>query len=248
MQFHPDRNPGDKTAEHKFKEINEAYDVLKDDQKRAAYDRFGHRRLRERPWARGGAGGFDFAAGGGGFADIFEEMFGEFMGGRRGQQARQRGGDLRYNMEITLRRPSPASRRRSAWRARPPARPAHGSGGGEGLQAHHLPDLPRQRQGPRSPRASSPSRRPAPAARAAARSSTSPAAPAAARAAAARTRPSTSPSRRGSRTAPASAWPAKARRACAARPAAISTSSSPWRPTSCSSARAPISIAASRSP
>jgi molecular chaperone DnaJ len=99
MQFHPDRNPGDKSAEHKFKEISEAYDVLKDDQKRAAYDRFGHRAFEN---GHGGqAGGFDFAAGGG-FADIFEEMFGEFMGGRRGQQARQRGGDLRYNMEITL--------------------------------------------------------------------------------------------------------------------------------------------------
>jgi len=101
MKFHPDRNPGDKTAEHKFKEISEAYDVLKDDQKRAAYDRFGHRAFENGGAGAGHPGGFDFNAGGG-FADIFEEMFGEFMGGRRGQQARQRGGDLRYNMEITL--------------------------------------------------------------------------------------------------------------------------------------------------
>jgi molecular chaperone DnaJ len=100
MKFHPDRNPGDKTAEHKFKEISEAYDVLKDDQKRAAYDRFGHRAF-ENGTGGGHPGGFDFNAGGG-FADIFEEMFGEFMGGRRGQQARQRGGDLQYKMEITL--------------------------------------------------------------------------------------------------------------------------------------------------
>ena len=101
MKFHPDRNPGDKTAEHKFKEISEAYDVLKDDQKRAAYDRFGPRAFENGGAGAGHPGGFDFNAGGG-FADIFEEMFGEFMGGRRGQQARQRGGDLRYNMEITL--------------------------------------------------------------------------------------------------------------------------------------------------
>src|SRR5215470_9678860 len=98
MKFHPDRNQGDKTAEHRFKEISEAYDVLKDDQKRAAYDRFGHAAF-ENGNGRG-FGGFDFSATG--FADIFDEMFGEFMGRGRSNQARGRGADLRYNMTITL--------------------------------------------------------------------------------------------------------------------------------------------------
>ncbi|MDR3535257.1 MAG: molecular chaperone DnaJ [Acetobacteraceae bacterium] len=99
MQFHPDRNPGDKQAEAKFKEASEAYEVLKDDQKRAAYDRFGHAAFEQ---GNGQAGGFDFS-GTGGLGDIFDQMFGDFMGNRRGGQTRPRtGADIRQAVEIDL--------------------------------------------------------------------------------------------------------------------------------------------------
>ncbi len=107
MQYHPDKNKDDKAAEAKFKEINEAYDVLKDDQKRAAYDRFGSSAFDGSGGGGFRSGGFnpsDFQGFGGSFSDIFEDVFGDMMGGRggRGSGSGLRGADLQYNMEITL--------------------------------------------------------------------------------------------------------------------------------------------------
>jgi molecular chaperone DnaJ len=109
-KLHPDANPGDKTADAKFKELNEAYDILKDPQKKAAYDRFGHQAFEgNQGGGRPGGAGFgpEFNSS---MSDIFEDLFGDFMGGQGGQRGRgQRGGngatrgaDLRYNMEISL--------------------------------------------------------------------------------------------------------------------------------------------------
>ncbi len=104
MKYHPDKNAGDKEAEKKFKEISAAYEVLKDEQKRAAYDRMGHAAFEGGMGAGGGgahSAGFGFESAG--FGNIFDEMFSEFMGGQQRQaESAQRGADLRYNMEITL--------------------------------------------------------------------------------------------------------------------------------------------------
>ncbi len=105
MKLHPDQNKDDPEAEEKFKKLNEAYDVLKDEQKRAAYDRFGHDAFQNGGGAGAGAGPGDFS-GFGNFSDIFEDVFGDFMGGgprgAGGGNRAMRGSDLQYTYEMTL--------------------------------------------------------------------------------------------------------------------------------------------------
>ena len=98
MKHHPDRNKDDKKAERKFKEAAAAYEVLKDSEKRSAYDQYGHDAFRQ----GGMGGGQGFGDFGGGFSDIFEEFFGGGFGGQSRQRGPQRGNDLRYNMSISL--------------------------------------------------------------------------------------------------------------------------------------------------
>ncbi len=165
---HPDRNPGRSHRRSPFKEINEAYDILKDDQKRAAYDRFGHAAFEGGSRGPGHGGGpFDFA---GSFTEVFDDIFGEFMGGaRRGAPAESRrrpalqSGDHRWK-----------TRSRAATREiKVPSAVACETCGGSGADAGHesraMPDLFGHRQGARAARASSPSSAPAPPAAAQAR-------------------------------------------------------------------------------
>jgi len=98
MKYHPDRNKDDKESERKFKEVSAAYEILKDSEKRSAYDQYGHDAFRQ----GGMGGGQGFGDFGGGFSDIFEEFFGGGFGGQPRQRGPQRGNDLRYNMSVSL--------------------------------------------------------------------------------------------------------------------------------------------------
>ncbi len=143
MKYHPDRNPGDKEAENKFKAINQAYDVLKDEQKRAAYDRYG-----AQAFANGGMGGgnpfsgFDFNFSGGGFSDIFSDIFSDFMGGSQRGGARsyaQDGADLRYNLEITLEEAFNGVEKEIKIPTTVPCEECHGHGTADGKEAPVCP-------------------------------------------------------------------------------------------------------------
>ncbi|MDP3372329.1 MAG: molecular chaperone DnaJ [Candidatus Paracaedibacteraceae bacterium] len=142
MKYHPDKNPGNKEAENKFKAANEAYEVLKDDQKRAAYDRFGHAAFQQGGPGQGGFSGFqDGGAGGfGSFSDIFDAMFrgagggfGEAQGGSQGMQ--QKGNDVRYNLDLSLEDAFKGSTAHLKFYTYSACTPCNGSGSSDGSKA-----------------------------------------------------------------------------------------------------------------
>ena len=138
MKHHPDRNPDDKSAEEKFKEAKEAYEILSDARKRAAYDQFGHAGVDA---AAGGARGFSGAEGFGGFADAFGDIFGEIFGQSRGGRGNGvfRGADLRYNLELSLEEAARGTEVKIRIPAMEECATCHGSGAKPGTSAKQCP-------------------------------------------------------------------------------------------------------------
>ncbi|MFQ5681768.1 MAG: molecular chaperone DnaJ [Candidatus Binatia bacterium] len=134
LKYHPDRNPGDKQAEEKFKEVSEAYQVITDPEKRARYDQFGHAAFGEGGPFRGG---FDFTSG---FEDIFGDIFGEFFGqGTTGRRSRTRGEDLRYNLELSFEDAVFGTEKKIKIPRQGPCEICHGSGSKPGSAARTCP-------------------------------------------------------------------------------------------------------------
>jgi molecular chaperone DnaJ len=133
LKYHPDRNPGDKQAEEKFKEVSEAYQVLSEPQKRAQYDQFGHAAFGD-----GGpfAGGFDFTAG---FEDVFGDIFGEFFGGTSRRRSRARGEDLRYNLTLTFEEAVSGTEKKMKIPRQGPCETCHGNGAKPGTAPQTCP-------------------------------------------------------------------------------------------------------------
>ncbi|MGB4767313.1 MAG: molecular chaperone DnaJ, partial [Rugosibacter sp.] len=132
MKHHPDRNPDNPKAEAQFKEAKEAYEILSDEQKRTAYDQYGHAGVD--PQARGGAGG-------GGFGDAFSDIFGDIFGGSGGSNRSNvyRGADLRYNLEITLEEAAHGSETRIRIPTMTSCETCDGSGAKKGTQPQTCP-------------------------------------------------------------------------------------------------------------
>ncbi len=141
MKHHPDRNPEDKASEDKFKEAKEAYEVLTDARKRAAYDQFGHAGVDPSAAAGFGAGGFGGAQGFGGFADAFGDIFGEIFGAQRGGRGTgaYRGADLRYNLDLSLEDAARGTEAKIRIPALEECGTCHGSGAKPGTQPKPCP-------------------------------------------------------------------------------------------------------------
>ncbi|MDE0307788.1 MAG: molecular chaperone DnaJ [Albidovulum sp.] len=136
--LHPDRNSGDPDSEAKFKEVNEAYEILSDSDKKAAYDRFGHA-----AFSGGiGGGGGGFHAGpdvGSAFSEVFDDLFGDFMSGGRSRQRSTRGADLRYNLQVDLEEAYQGSKKKLTVQASAPCDSCNGTGAEGGAEPSTCP-------------------------------------------------------------------------------------------------------------